>query len=402
MKHKDYRAEYNEIMYDERDQIQKFLERQADTRYGNQMYEWTLEPMPELISSNGLRVKVREIVLDKNDFVLFRVCPFNDGRMEEWKCYDFALGELEKVLDALPEVDDIIYKCAEDDLTALCRQCENDTIDLEEIPFSWKQGKSTFFIHTVFIDKSTGKVSYEIREDIEGAPNCDKNWGIWEDGIPAEQARLLVNRLTRAFLNESSEYKRLRELLNGYVRDKNDANSFCWSIDNIPSVSINISDVEYAVNDVFIGQGGDIRIHTSPVDSRIGDEFTFTEYELKPDMLKPIIEAIEKFLKRGDIQKRISLTDEQKALVAQYHELVAKMCKASIGYVRNDNSDTLYFINMKEVKEIACDRNLSSKQMQDDGWHEVLKYLDGPHPNPLDEMYFYGSDGETIMVQFTD
>ena len=310
MKHEDYRIRYNEIMFDERDMIKKFLEKTADIRYGNQMFEYTLEPMVEVISVTGLRVKVREVVLNDDGDVTFLVYPYKTSTMERWECSNFALGELSKIIDALPEADDFIYKDAQHDLRMLCRQCDDNTIDLEECPFSWKSGNSTFTVHTVFVDAADDKLNYEICEQSPTVPDPQKNgWGVWEE-LSADNAKALARHIKRHFLRDTKEYKQLRNLLLEHGRPdvSKDQHYFLWSEDNIPSVSINYQGVEFAVVEVFLNvEEGSMFIYTHPVESRIGNEYTFHEHDLTAKELKPVLEAIEQFLKsKKSMEIRIS------------------------------------------------------------------------------------------------
>lgn len=102
MKHEDFNIRYNEVMFEERDVIMNFLDEIADLRYGNQMFGYILEPMPELVGLHGGRFKVREIRRDRDALVKFIVTNIS-GIMEEWEASDFAYGQLSKIIDALPE-----------------------------------------------------------------------------------------------------------------------------------------------------------------------------------------------------------------------------------------------------------------------------------------------------------
>jgi hypothetical protein len=111
MKSEDFYASYNETMFHERDVIQHFLEQQFDLRYGNQRGSWHFEPAVKMLSRYGNIEYVTDIMLDKDKFVIF--IPV-DAR--EYECFDFAYGELSKVIKALPDADEIVKKNAIDDI----------------------------------------------------------------------------------------------------------------------------------------------------------------------------------------------------------------------------------------------------------------------------------------------
>ena len=130
MKSEDFYASYNETMFDERDVIQHFLEQQFDLRYGHQRDYWNFEPALKLVASNGGIVSVRYIRLDKDAFVMFGV----EATPNEWECFKFAYGELSKVINALPDADEIVKKNAVNDLREITMNYNTSAI-LKECPF---------------------------------------------------------------------------------------------------------------------------------------------------------------------------------------------------------------------------------------------------------------------------
>jgi hypothetical protein len=100
----ELREKWNECMYDERSIIEKFLKDQYDIRYGRQRDTWHFEPAVELVAHQGSHVLLHDIKLDEGRFVVFYVEVFCD-KNAEWECFDFAYGELSKVIEALPHVN---------------------------------------------------------------------------------------------------------------------------------------------------------------------------------------------------------------------------------------------------------------------------------------------------------
>lgn len=125
----EIREKYNECMFDERDIIEKFLKDQYDIRYGRQRDTWHFEPAVKMLSHYGNVEHVTDIMLDKDRFVIFIL---DDAR--EYECFDFAYGELSKVIEALPDASEINKKNAIDDLKAMTRNYNTNAI-LQEYPF---------------------------------------------------------------------------------------------------------------------------------------------------------------------------------------------------------------------------------------------------------------------------
>lgn len=109
------KEKWNELMYDERDIIEEFLKKQYDIRYGRQRDTWHFEPAIELVGAHGTLWDVRDIRLDKDKFVVFSVDT--GDRLEDWECFNFAYGELSKVIEALPDADEIVKKNAIEDIS---------------------------------------------------------------------------------------------------------------------------------------------------------------------------------------------------------------------------------------------------------------------------------------------
>ena len=384
MKHEDFFPMYNEIMFNERDVIAGFLERQADLRYGNQMYEWHFEPAVNMLSRYGNVEHVTDIMLDKDRFVIF---VLDDAR--EYECFDFAYGELCKIIDALPDADDFVLKDAENDLVILSRDYNTEAI-LKESPFKWEDKKSTFEVLSVVIEKD-GKVNYEIHETING---LDAGFGLWEDGIPADVAKALADHLKTHVLRCSFEYKLLKERLGRFA---NNAYNF---VEHGEAGKIVVyphgTDLSLDVLDVSF-EDGELMILVSIAGTRIAeqrcdDSMTLHEKDLTPSNL----EAICAFFDDDDAASKVALTDEQQSLVREFKDVLRRLSEGGVGIVQDNEDDSLLFFNMKRVGHISCDKNIRD----DKGYTDITDFLSEPVIDLSDVSFWSGS--ERILASFTE
>lgn len=102
MKHKNYYEDYNEVMFDERDAIKDYLDKAKILGCTNADGSFDLKPAVEL---NGIRV--HKLIPDNDVFVRFSISTFV-ATAREYTCCDFDYGDLSKILDALPELDELI------------------------------------------------------------------------------------------------------------------------------------------------------------------------------------------------------------------------------------------------------------------------------------------------------
>lgn len=147
----ELRERYNEVMYDERDIIEKFLKEQYDIRYGRQRDTWHFEPAVKMMNIYGNEILVTDVMLDKDVFVKFIGTFCN--KQDEYECFHFAYGELSNVIEALPDVNQILIKNAVSDIACLCREC---SVNIEESPFNTNiNGKS---VSVALVDYIDGRV----------------------------------------------------------------------------------------------------------------------------------------------------------------------------------------------------------------------------------------------------
>ena len=208
MKHEDFNERYNEVMFDERDVIEKFLKDQYDLRYGHQRDCWHFEPAVSLLGRHGLCLNVTDIKLDSNLFVTFAVNDPIEGHVN-MECFDFAYGELSKVIDALPDADEVNKQNAETDLRALLKLHEPIGVSIENAPYRFTDKFGNKY-EVLSVAKDGDKILYEIHETL--ADGRDAGMGLWEN-LNGKYVIGLRDHININVLHRSYEYNRLVKLL---------------------------------------------------------------------------------------------------------------------------------------------------------------------------------------------
>lgn len=127
MEHNFY-EDYNEIMYNERDVIVDFLKKQYDVRYGHQRDTWHFTKPIGMTAHQGSVIQITDMKLDDDKFVVFM-----EGNTE-WECTKFAYGELSKVIEALPDINGIMFLNALAVLTEIRHNYNIESL-LKEFPY---------------------------------------------------------------------------------------------------------------------------------------------------------------------------------------------------------------------------------------------------------------------------
>lgn len=103
------KEKYNECMFNELDVIEDFLIKVRDLRKGFTGCYWKLEKPVEVMATTGEHVNVFNMRLTEGNSATFLCSPISAPDKDyEWKCDEFAYGELSKVIEALPDIDEII------------------------------------------------------------------------------------------------------------------------------------------------------------------------------------------------------------------------------------------------------------------------------------------------------
>lgn len=285
MIHEDYQIRYNEIMFEERDFIIGFLQEVADLRYGNQMYEWALNDL-KLFEADHDPFIVKEIALGKDNTLIIRGESVY-GHPIELNAEHFAYGELSKIIDALPEPGSVIIDNATADF---CRWCKDCSVNLEESPFIFKDGDSSFEVHQVIFDKQENKIEYEVKETINGK----SGWGLWPELSPTT-ASALRNHVNKVILHRSQEYQRLKQLLSqfggnlyNFVEDGEAGSVFITPRGtDLQLMVLNVS-MEHGTLEILVSTGG-----TRIAETNDDDVLTLYEKDIEPQYLTAIISHLE-------------------------------------------------------------------------------------------------------------
>lgn len=266
----ELREKYNEVMYDERDIIETFLRDQYDIRYGRQRDTWHFEPSVELHTTNAAIVRVTDIKLDNNKFVVFDVTS-DIGHEGFWECTDFAYGELSKVIEALPDADDIVIKNAVNDLSEFSVNLRCDLI-LQESPFIYKDVK---------VDN--------VLKDDGGVHICVGGRALAEEEFDSDFLSKLRDHIRIEHLHRTKEYKELMELLSL----KENLRFECQNYGDATFV-IDGTDVTFDVSSVRRDDKGNLVIYGNDIDADVCDNIELTEKDIKHEYLVGIINEIKR------------------------------------------------------------------------------------------------------------
>lgn len=269
----ELRERWNECMYDERDIIQRFLEKQYDIRYGRQRDTWHFEPAVRLIGIYGCEIAVTDARLDKNKFVIFTGVCCNE-RNDDYECTDFAYGELSKVIEALPDAEKIVKDNAVYDLKAMIMNLRIDYL-LADAPFKYEVNGKFYTLDDVKYVNGTLSLVQALGND---TPASD---------VPTEVLVGLRDHINIEVLHRSNEYKELMELLS---LEKN-MRFECQNYGDATFV-IDGTDVTFDVSSVRRNDEGHLVIYGGDIDADVCDGITLTEKEIKPQYLASIIECM--------------------------------------------------------------------------------------------------------------
>lgn len=271
----ELRERWNECMYDERDIIQSFLEKQYDIRYGRQRDTWHFEPAVRLIGTYGCEISVTDARLDNNKIVTFTGVCCNE-RNEDYECTDFAYGELSKVIEALPDADEILRKNAINDISWQIKNLGIDQL-LQESPFRYEVGGN---VYNVYNYKMSGD---EIRL-------LSNDGGVFiPDGVPLEMLTAFRDHINIEVLHRSNEYKELMELLSL----EENLRFECQNYGDATFV-IDGTDVTFDVSSVSRNDNGCLVIRGNDIDADVCDKIELTEKDIKHEYLVGIINKIKK------------------------------------------------------------------------------------------------------------
>lgn len=352
----ELREKYNECMYDERDLIENFLNDTADLSMGNQMFEWHLEPAVKMMNIYGNEIAVTDIRLDKDKFVVF------DGMFgklkDEYECSDFAYSELRKVIEALPNTEDIVRAKAINDLKVMYLNIRIDYL-LADAPFKYEVNGKFYTLDDVKCRNDEVSLVQALGSD---TPASD---------LPTEVLVNLRDHIRTSVLKKSEQYNRLKEII---FKNKGGAYNFCENNTFLAvSVTPDGTDMQLPVCDISF-ENGHINVLVSINGTRLGDETGNDEINLVEKDLTPAnLDAIIKFFEEeydSDIMDTYN---------AHNPELVRKINKAwKNKKYHNLFGDILLALARRDEEEIGDkygDLNVAIQEPKDamDYAHEIME-----------------------------
>ena len=265
----ELRERWNECMYDERDIIEKFLKDQYDLRYGRQRDTWHFEPEITMMAQNGAIIYLTDIQLDKDVFVKFFIEEC-DGEKKVFECCNFAYGELSKVIEALPDADEIVKKNAVNDLSEFSVNLHCDLI-LQESPFMYKGIK---------VDN--------VLKDDEGVHICIGELAIADEHYDADFLSKLRDHINIEVLHRSNEYKEVMQWLALEPNLRKSVDEYDKTNYGCVLFTLAGTDIEFDMSAIQRDDKGNLTIFGA--DTCCEDELiTLTEKDIKKDYLEVIL-----------------------------------------------------------------------------------------------------------------
>ena len=267
-----FREQYNEILFSERDVIEKFLKDQYDLRYGHQRDTWHFEPSVKLIDNSGAEFFVSDIKYDKDCSVLF--FGIFRGEYTKRECFNFAYGELSKVIEALPNAEDIVWDNAVNDLKVMTTNLRIDYL-LADAPFKYEVGSKHYVVDDVKCVNGTLSLVQALGND---TPVSD---------LPLEVLVNLRDHINIEVLHRSNEYKELMELLSLEENMRFECQNY-----GDATFVIDGTDVTFDISSVRRNDNGCLVIYGNDIDADICENIELTEKDVKPQYLTSIIECM--------------------------------------------------------------------------------------------------------------
>ena len=266
----ELRERYNEVMYDECDIIEKFLKDQYDIRYGRQRDTWHFEPAVTLLNIHGNEIHVTDTMLDNNIIVKF-IGTFC-GEHDEYECTDFAYGELSKIIEALPNAEDIVRDNAINDLKVLTMNISIDQV-LFENPFNYEVNGKHCIVDDVKCVNGTVSLVQALGNDTQASE------------LPVKVLTELRDHININVLHEYNEYKKLVKFLS-------EQPNLSFEPHNFGDVEFTIhgTDVKVDVLSASLDSNGKLQLC---VDDDGQETLWFEEKDIRPEYLVDLVGYIE-------------------------------------------------------------------------------------------------------------
>lgn len=263
----ELRERYKKCLLDEHNIIANFLKTQSERKHDT----WQFVKPIEVISNNGSLVQIKGIKLDKYSVVLFCVDVF----MEEdwWECSYFAYGEISKVIEALPDADEIVKINAISDISAY----------LDNGNIAWLTGTKHIIgdgFDVIKVSKSDDNVNVILRKFKVNSDSISLN------KLSSKEVLQLRNHISIDALHKSKEYKKLMDLLKCEENMR-------FECANYGDIAFVINDFMFNVSSVSRDSQGNLVIYGYG-NKEIGRCDKLTEKDIKSEYLVSIIEEIER------------------------------------------------------------------------------------------------------------
>jgi hypothetical protein len=269
----EIREKYNECMYEECDIIKNFLEGVRDLRKGFTCCSWKLEKPVEVVTITGGHVNVLSMRLDSNNMVVFFCSPISTPDKEyEWKCDKFAYGELSKVIEELPSIDEIIKTKMMADIKRI----------VGEETIVWMTGK-THIIHggyDILMVSPNGFGSYKVTLRRN---NTNSDFALVN--LNAKHLTDIRNYLYKDKLQHSPQYKEVMNLLASEENLRVDFNDY------VATFLLKESAAPFTVSYIQRTDKGDLTIGGEGLKSQ---SITLAENDIEPEYLDAIIPLLKK------------------------------------------------------------------------------------------------------------
>lgn len=267
------REKYNECMFKELDIIENFLVEVRDLRKGFTGCYWKLKSPVEVVTITGGHVNVFSIRLKEGDSATFLCSPISAPDKDyEWKCDKFAYGELSKIIESLPSIDEIIKTKMMADIKRI----------VGDKTIVWMTGKRHLICgeYDVLMVSPNGLGSYRVT-----LRKNNTNSDFTLVNLNAKHLTDLRNHLYKDRLQHSPQYKEMMELL--------------ASEENL-SVDFDDHDITFLLKESAAPFTTSYIQRTDKGDLTIGGEglksqsITLTENDIEPEYLDAIIPLLKK------------------------------------------------------------------------------------------------------------
>ena len=320
MKHEFY-EDYNEIMYDERDVIVKFLEEKdklsIQDECGRWQGRWEFNHPVKLYSVKDCReIFVTAIRLHTDKILVFE----SSVSESEYTCDYFFYGELCKVIEALPEIEDMANINIMEELKEISAKYDVEKL-LKQNPFKGEY------------------VNFKFKDNYQNAINLYTDVS-FDTVSKMNVITELKNHLRIAILHDSYIYKVMTDIL---IRTP-----VCNFALNYPPI-INVNGIEMGVSRIQEDCG-------IIITARHGcNSIDMTEKDIKPEYLETILDEM---LENSVVCYSKSLNNKHRLKIKDMTGLVKKINLAwRMNHYNAKFADILFAISQRDAERLKTEFN---------------------------------------------